>query len=778
MKTKMLSLLVVVVLPLFGGCVQASSAVEEKSATPPPAVTNAALPLATNAPAAAVPMGQVVNPVPVIPDTLRLTPAAAEIVKLAQAGLAPGVMAAYVTNSVNTFNLGADEIVYLNDLGLAPEVVTAMIQHDQRIREASLQGAVAASPATPAAAWSVTMPPQSNVWQQPVTEPAPVAAAEGVTTAPPPPVEELPAQATVNHFYDSLSPYGTWIDIDGYGRCWRPTVMAADPGWRPYVNGGRWVWTDSGWYWYSDYSWGWAPFHYGRWFSHPGWGWCWMPGSVWGPSWVSWSFTDSHCGWAPLPPAACFRPRIGFTYFGSSCRSGFSFGLSSGWFTYVSFNNFCNRNYTRVCVPRHEVPRIHNSGTVVNNYINGDNNTIINQGIGTDRITRATRSEIPQATVREINPTAGGPRGPRTGRNEMLAPDGRTLQVTRAVVPGAPAGGPTRGSRAQSESSVTPAPASTASALAPTVPPRNETSRNPLATSRHQSTASAAPVRGPQAPAASVASSASPTAPAVTPTVSTEPPRTPRLPPERSNVRATADAAPATSSSLTGNNDSAPAATVTSRSGNPRPSSTVIIRSSRNIPSGQATPLAPAAQATPAPVLANNNATPWLNNTPAVPSASASGAATPRQLTIRNSRSEGPPRNSYNNSSVRQSSAPIAPPPAAAYTPTPASVTPRVYQTPAAPRIERSGPVRTFGAPAPPQLAQTPSPRNFSAPQTYSQPAPAAPAMSAPAPAPRASETRSAPTRGSTETTRSAPASRGEPTQRGNSGSSNARANR
>lgn len=773
MNTKMLSLLAVVVLPLLGGCVQANSAVEEQSAPPPPAVTNAALPLATNAPAA-VPIGQVVNAAPVIPDTLKLTPAAAEIAKLAQSGLAPGVMIAYVTNSVNTFNLSADEIVYLNDLGLAPEVMTAMIQHDQRIREASLQGAVAASPATPSAAWSVTLPPQSNVWQQPVTEPAPVAEAEGVTTAPPPPPEELPAPATVNHFYDSLSPYGTWIDIDGYGRCWRPTVMVTNPGWRPYVNGGRWVWTDSGWYWYSDYSWGWAPFHYGRWFSHPGWGWCWMPGSVWGPSWVSWSFTDSHCGWAPLPPAACFRPRIGFTYFGSSCRSGFSFGISSGWFTYVSFNNFCNRNFTRVCVPRHEVPRIHNSGTIVNNYINGNNNTIINQGIGTDRITRATRSEIPQATVREIGTTAGGPRGPHTGRNEMLAADGRTLQVTRTDVPGAPAAGPTRTGRAQSESSVTPTPASTVSSLAPTMPSRHETGRNPLAAPRNQSTTSVAPVRESPAMAASVAPSSSPTVSAAAPIVSTEAPRNFRQPPERNPVRTTTEAAPATAASPAGNTDSASAAIVAPRSGNSRPASTVIIRSSRNIPLGQVMPPTPAAQAP----LANNNATPWLNNTPAAPSASASAAATSRQLTIRSSRNEVTPRNSYNSSSVRQSSAPIAPPPAAVYAPTPASVTPRVYQTPAAPRIERSAPVRTFGAPAPPQLAQTPSPRNFSAPQTYRQPAPVAPAMSAPVPAPRASETRSAPTRSSTETTPSAPTSRGESTPRGNSGNSNARGNR
>ena len=67
-----------------------------------------------------------------------------------------------------------------------------------------------------------------------------------------------------------------------------------------------------GWYWMSDYSWGWAPFHYGRWFHHARFGWCWMPDTVWGPSWVTWRYSDDYCGWAPLPPGAIYRAGVGF----------------------------------------------------------------------------------------------------------------------------------------------------------------------------------------------------------------------------------------------------------------------------------------------------------------------------------------------------------------------------------------------------------------------------------------------------------------------------------
>lgn len=102
-------------------------------------------------------------------------------------------------------------------------------------------------------------------------------------------------------FYTPLSTGGVWIDVDSYGRCWRPTGVSAD--WRPYCNG-SWEWTDVGWYWVSNEPWAWACYHYGRWFYEPGQGWVWVPDVEWAPAWVSWRSGDDYIGWAPMGPRA------------------------------------------------------------------------------------------------------------------------------------------------------------------------------------------------------------------------------------------------------------------------------------------------------------------------------------------------------------------------------------------------------------------------------------------------------------------------------------------
>ena len=113
----------------------------------------------------------------------------------------------YVTNSISTFNLDPDKIIYLKDIGVPDSLVTAMMQRDQ-----VLQAQMAATAYQP--------PPQPAPAAEPVaTEPAPAA----------PPVDQ-PAAVTVNYFYDTLAPYGAWVNVDGYGRCWRPTVMVANAG--------------------------------------------------------------------------------------------------------------------------------------------------------------------------------------------------------------------------------------------------------------------------------------------------------------------------------------------------------------------------------------------------------------------------------------------------------------------------------------------------------------------------------------------------------------------
>ncbi len=42
------------------------------------------------------------------------------------------------------------------------------------------------------------------------------------------------APEDVNYFYGDLSPYGQWVDLEGFGWCWQPSVVATNPGWQPY----------------------------------------------------------------------------------------------------------------------------------------------------------------------------------------------------------------------------------------------------------------------------------------------------------------------------------------------------------------------------------------------------------------------------------------------------------------------------------------------------------------------------------------------------------------
>lgn len=106
----------------------------------------------------------------------------------------------------------------------------------------------------------------------------------------------VPVQA----FYDELAPYGQWVQNPYYGTVWIPGV---GPDFQPYVSAGHWIVTEYGNTWVSDYAWGWAPFHYGRWiFDDQYGGWAWIPGSDWGPAWVSWRSGGGYYGWAPLGP--------------------------------------------------------------------------------------------------------------------------------------------------------------------------------------------------------------------------------------------------------------------------------------------------------------------------------------------------------------------------------------------------------------------------------------------------------------------------------------------
>jgi len=136
--------------------------------------------------------------------------------------------------------------------------------------------------------------------------------------------------SSANDFYEPLAPYGHWVEMSPYGRCWYPAYVSNE--WQPYATG-HWEWTDQGWYWVSDEPWAWATYHYGRWVWDPYYGWLWVPGTEWAPAWIAWREGGGYYGWAPLPP-------VGY------CDAG---GLvmweQVSWysraFVFVEFGGFC-----------------------------------------------------------------------------------------------------------------------------------------------------------------------------------------------------------------------------------------------------------------------------------------------------------------------------------------------------------------------------------------------------------------------------------------------------
>ena len=371
-----------------------------------------------------------------VPANLKPSPATAEIIKLANAGVEESVMLSFITNSVGTFNLRAEEIIYLNDIGVPSGVVTAMIQRDHLLQESNLtmtSNGVDLTVAVPSTSlvYPTTEPSQQpfNPGQQPLEPPTTVFdSGPGYSSVDyTVPVDTEPSPTDYTDYYDSLAPYGNWVDVGGYGRCWQPTVVVVNRGWTPYFNCGRWVYTDCGWYWMSDYSWGWAPFHYGRWFQHATLGWCWRPDRVWGPSWVCWRHDGDNCGWAPLPPGSRFVAGVGLTFHGHPARHDFAFGLTANHFRFVRANHFLERDLPRHVLPRDHATRIFDH-TVASSGIISRGRTVVNDGIPRGQIATATHSNIRAVFLHNVTPTEG------VGIRERFERNGRTLAVYRPDV--------------------------------------------------------------------------------------------------------------------------------------------------------------------------------------------------------------------------------------------------------------------------------------------------------------------------------------------------------
>jgi hypothetical protein len=405
-------------------------------ATTTPVATAVATNPSPTAPVAVLPIA-VPKPPPELPGPAQ------EVVRLAQTTVDPTVIISYIESLQQPFTLNADQIIYLSDLGIGNPVINSLVKkaNSSATPSAAIQNVVihtSAEPAPPAPSAAVAANPTpeppvpgannvlltnylaSTVGGAPAGIPgAPLPAAPapvyGQPQPAPEPIAAQPAPVIINQpvsttvFYESLSPYGNWVRVEPYGWCWQPTIVSVSPAWRPYCDGGQWAWTDHGWYWHSTYSWGWAPFHYGRWHRSASIGWVWAPGCDWGPAWVSWRYNDAHCGWAPLPPECHWSAGVGFTWASGGTRVSVGFGIFDDCWYATSWNRFCDPGLPRWCLDRRDVPRfVHNSRHAIggDNSVNivGNNNTvIINNGISADEVQRRGRQEVRKYAIADAN---------------------------------------------------------------------------------------------------------------------------------------------------------------------------------------------------------------------------------------------------------------------------------------------------------------------------------------------------------------------------------------
>jgi len=359
-----------------------------------------------------------------VPAPPPLPAPVADVVQLTRGGIDEGVITEYIANIREPFALGASQIVYLNDLGVSSNVIHVLMRKAAAIRPESFSTPATAQAAPTASAPIVGSPgPATGTLVVPPAQgPATAGATPGTTegTPPPPPAGTTMAVAAPQPttvvsqqvFYQALAPYGSWMEVPGYGWCWRPSVVVSNPTWQPYCDGGSWLWTDAGWYWNSTYTWGWAPYHYGRWHQHARFGWVWYPGYDWAPAWVAWRSSPTYCGWAPLPPECRWNASVGFSWVNGNSAVSIGFGIgTTAWYA-TTWDRFCDPHLYHHRLPRHHVERFVQESKVQvagtqNVNIRGNNNTvIINNGITREEVQRHTREEIRRTELRDVNSPA------------------------------------------------------------------------------------------------------------------------------------------------------------------------------------------------------------------------------------------------------------------------------------------------------------------------------------------------------------------------------------
>jgi hypothetical protein len=204
----------------------------------------------------------------------------------------------------------------------------------------------------------------------------------------------LSGEISLGYIYDYLNGFGFWVNNPPYGYVWIPRGLG--PRWHPYVHG-RWVWTDYGWTWVSNYSWGWLPFHYGRWGRDARLGWFWVPDVDWAPAWVIWRFSDIYIGWAPVPPDIPFRAGHGFDWRNRH--------IDQGLWIFVEGRHFHQSRLDNWVIPQERYRTIINI-TVLGDQVTVRNNIIINNGLSPQQVERITGRPVTKVKLKEIKQPA------------------------------------------------------------------------------------------------------------------------------------------------------------------------------------------------------------------------------------------------------------------------------------------------------------------------------------------------------------------------------------
>jgi hypothetical protein len=175
---------------------------------------------------------------------------------------------------------------------------------------------------------------------------------------------------------------------------------------------------------YED--WGGITYHYGRWTNLEDEGWCWVPGTEWGPAWVSWRNSDDYIGWAPLPPEARWQPTVGFSVWVDT-----SYDIGPGYYNFCHSYDF-GAPLLRPCIlPRSQnITIINKTVNITNITYNNVNKVVYNGGPNFAAMNRRSRRPIPALKlVQRANVDDPRDGKNRRGRGGLLRAEQRGNQL-------------------------------------------------------------------------------------------------------------------------------------------------------------------------------------------------------------------------------------------------------------------------------------------------------------------------------------------------------------